>query len=221
MKHNFFFLIGILLILFTVASSTWAQIEVSINAPSRVTAGSMFTAEIKVEETVTDLDVASFSVSFNPSVLQFIEVQVGDLMTGASIVSNLLPFGQLNAVLNLPETTGVSGVGTIATLSFQAIRPISFSLLTLSGVVLGNTSAEPIYAVAGPPVRVDVIGESDDIVVVSVNAPAEVTENTDVTVEILVTPVNDLDTATFTLLFEPTVLELMEVTPGDLVSGAD
>lgn len=96
--------------------------------------------EVQIPLTVsnaTGLRAASATVTFDPAVLELLEVTLGPLTSGWSLSANTAQAGQ--AVLSLASSTTVTGSGAIALLRFRvnAVPPAS-TALTVEGVSLND-----------------------------------------------------------------------------------
>jgi hypothetical protein len=127
------------------ASPAWAQ-TVSIAAtPDPAVAGSPVSLQVLVNG-ITDLYGFQFSLSFNPSVLQFTSGSEGSFLpAGGGTTFGIGGFdntlGKVNFVFDTlnGSVPGVSGNGLLATLNFNAVAQGS-STLTFSDVVFLNSS---------------------------------------------------------------------------------
>lgn len=103
-------------------------------------AGASFTLEL-VAENVSDLFSAPFHLKFDPQTLRLTEVKAGALLSGGGqdiiFTRNILnDSGDATVNLNrMPGAGGASGSGTLATFTFQAVKPgtaaVAFAELTL------------------------------------------------------------------------------------------
>ena len=92
--------------------------DVTVDAPESVAIGT-FDAEISITD-VVDLDSAQLKLSFDPGVVNVTDVKPGKI-SGNDIPIEMWCFDKNNTIivtLNLPGTKGVSGSGTLATISF-------------------------------------------------------------------------------------------------------
>jgi len=144
------------IVMSVIAANLWAQVTVKPTAPAQVNANDIFVAEVTVTA-ISKLDTAFFVVSFDPAVLQYQNVSVeGTFVQGASLTLNP-GAGHVRVVLNMPRVEGVNGTGTIAKVTFKAVGAAgTFSLITLSDVLLGDGNAKEIPSTVGPPARVDI-----------------------------------------------------------------
>ncbi len=195
-------------------------VDVSVSAPSEVSINESFTADVSVTEVFSNLDTAYFLLSFDPAVLKATDVRAGDLTASATPTFDIdNTNGTVTVMVNMPGLTGVSGVGTIAQIDFAVIGcDPEFSDLTLSDVLLGDIDAQEIPSVVDEPtVQVNVTLCEPDVCVF---APSEVAVGTSFTADVCVTEISNLDTAYFSLSFDPTVLEATDVRAGDLTASA-
>ena len=148
------FAILALAIFSSFASLSFAQVTVSIDAPTQVSKGTQFTVDINVTE-VKNLDTASFFLSYDDDMLQVKSVTNGDLTQGASVIVNDTEPGRIKVGINMPGLEGVSGAGSIARINFEAPlqgmkqsrgKALS-SELTLSEVLLGDIEAKAIPSI--------------------------------------------------------------------------
>ena len=95
--------------------------DVTVNAPEFVSTGT-FDVDIDITD-VKDLESAAFVLSFDPSVVNVTEVKPGEI-SGTDILLDGWGFKMYEndtiiiVTLNLPGTEGVSGDGTLATITF-------------------------------------------------------------------------------------------------------
>jgi len=197
-------------------------VSVSMSCPNAVRTGDSFTAYVKVAQ-VANMDTASFTLAFDEAVLQVKDVTHGSLTPTANVTFNSNVPGKVDAAVNMPAVSGVSGVGTIAAIELQAIGDVgTASDLALSDVSLGDATARAIpVQLVQTSATVNVIADAPPQVTVSVNAPNRVAVNQTFTAYVEITQVTDLDVAQFTLTFAEEVLQLKSVSPTELMVGAD
>ena len=122
---------------------------VTINAPAKITPGSNFTATIDIGG-VTNLDAASYYISFNPAVLRLDDATdgtIGSITIPVDVVNQVSP-GTIRIVQNIPGLSGASGSGYLVALHFVAIGTIGQSTnITLTNGILSSTLAQEIPAV--------------------------------------------------------------------------
>ncbi len=113
-------------------------------------AGGTFTLILEAEN-ARDLFAAPFHLKFDPQVLRLNEVTAGGLLAGDGqkviFTRNILnDTGDATVNLNrMPGTGGVSGSGTLAVFTFQALRPGN-ATVTFSDLTPRNSQLEPIQA---------------------------------------------------------------------------
>ena len=93
--------------------------DVTVNAPADVSTDT-FDADIDITD-VVDLDSAQLELSFDPGVVNVTAVESGKI-SGTTIPIDSWGFKKSNTItvnVNLPGTRGVSGSGTLATISFD------------------------------------------------------------------------------------------------------
>lgn len=121
-----------------------------------VAQGSVYDVEVVVSQ-VSDLDTAVFTLSFDPSVVEFVEARVGRLMPNAEVASNVVSSGKVRVIVNQPlGASGVTGSGSIVALRLKAVgSPGSSTTLSLLDVSLADSNANPIAVTAlGGSVRI-------------------------------------------------------------------
>ena len=204
---------------FTTSGATGVTAAtVRIDAPAKVVAASDFTVKVKVTELI-DFDAANYDVSFDSSVLRLDDVTSGyiDGTTVPVDVWNKLTSGRYRIVQNIPGVAGVSGSGSLAVLHFHVIGSAGDSSdIDLQNGVLNDNEG----------VEIPTIWRGDSITVaeappagatqVSINAPAEVAPNSDFTVTVDSSEVTDFDVASYNLVFDDSVLQLDNVTAGEI-----
>ena len=189
---------------------------VSIDAPSNVTSGANFTATVDVDQ-ITDFDSASYDVVFDNAVLMLVSVANGSIGGTTIPVTNSPGSASPSRVVqNVPGLSGVTGSGTLITITFNATGADGTSSdIELTSLVLGDNSAQLIQTTF----------QSDTVVV---GTPATATPTATATTvpptatattvpgEATATPTNtptNTPTATATVISED--LESIEVTPAD------
>lgn len=127
------------------------SVQAQLSAPVTVT--------LQVENAV-DLFTAPMRVKWDPKVLRLANIRAGALLSGdgqrVNFSENTLnDAGEASVVLNrLPGAGGISGSGTLLTLTFQAVGRGTTSIM-LPEVSLRNSQLQPI-AVVTPPLAVTV-----------------------------------------------------------------
>ena len=115
--------------------------------PSRgsVAQGGTYEVKVVVSE-VSKLDTALFTLSFNPSVLRFLEVRAGDLMPRAEVAFNVISDGKVRILISQPlGAPGVTGSGSIAVVKFSAIGGRGSSTeISFLDVSMADSDANPI-----------------------------------------------------------------------------
>jgi predicted nucleic acid-binding Zn-ribbon protein len=160
---------ALMLLATLLASTSVAAQTVEVLSPSSVTRGSTFSVNVQVKS-VNDLYGLQFGLSFNPGVVEALGVSEGSFLKqgGASTfwnppaIDNAVGMVSGAAATRLGPIPGVSGSGTLATISFRA-KAAGSSSLTLTGVSLSDASAQPIphttvggwVSVSPPPVPPD------------------------------------------------------------------
>jgi methionine-rich copper-binding protein CopC len=134
---------------FTTASIPPGTSLVSISAPTEVTAGSDFTANVNISS-VTDFDACQYDVSFDATVLRLDDVTAGEIDSTEIPVDiyNELSAGNFRVVQNVPGLDGATGSGHLAVLHFHVIGAEGdVSTIDLSNGTLSNIQAQEITAV--------------------------------------------------------------------------
>jgi len=126
-----------------------AEVTVELICPTVANPNTTFEVSVRVSH-INDLDTAQFTLSFNPLVIQADKNDVtleGTITEGANLTVNDTLVGKLIVIINLPGISGVDGEGALAKIHFHAIGTYNSSTdLILSSVLLGDTSANPIYS---------------------------------------------------------------------------
>ena len=113
----------------------------------QVQAGATFTIQLHADN-ARDLFAAPFHLKFDPQILKLQEIKAGNLLSsdGQKIVftRNILnDSGDATVNLNrLPGTSGVSGSGTLAVLTFQAAKAGN-AVVTFSELGAKNSQMQP------------------------------------------------------------------------------
>ena len=116
---------------------------------SQVQPGDTFTVTVEIKD-VMDLGAYSFELTFNPAVLEALDVTLGDFLgsTGRSVVelgptiSNTVGTLAYGAA-SFGEQEGPNGSGVLATITFLAVEP-GDSPLKLENTQVTDTQAKPI-----------------------------------------------------------------------------
>ncbi|MGE5568805.1 MAG: cohesin domain-containing protein [Rhodospirillales bacterium] len=112
--------------------------------------GSTFTILLEAEN-ARDLFAAPFRLKFDPQVLRLNEIQAGGLLGGDGqriiFTRNILnDTGDATVNLNrMPGTGGVSGSGTLAVFTFQALKPGN-ATITFTDLTPRNSQLQPVQA---------------------------------------------------------------------------
>lgn len=135
------------------APVTPAAPRLTFNPPAVETQlSSAVTVNLQLEN-VTDLFTAPLRLKFDPKVLRLTSIRPGSLMTGDGEKVNfgentLNDTGEATITLNrIPGTGGVSGSGTLVTLTFQAVGKGS-AVVSVVDAGLRNMQLSPITAPA-------------------------------------------------------------------------
>ena len=129
---------------FSVAAEN--GVTITVEAPAEVLEGDSFVARVNVNN-VTDLYAAEYTVSFNETVLELVNVTAGEVGGAAFPVMhyNADVYKVVQAVANI--TDPVSGSGYLAELHFNVIGSIGdTSDIDLIGGMLANADAQEIAA---------------------------------------------------------------------------
>ncbi|OFV68501.1 MAG: secreted protein containing Cellulosome anchoring protein, cohesin region domain protein [Candidatus Syntrophoarchaeum caldarius] len=115
--------------------------------------GETFTVNITIDPQGEAIYGAQYDLYFDPAVLQVVSQTKGDFLTqdGASSIEIVNTFNNTIGRLEYSETRigtsdGVTGAGVLAMITFN-LTNCGSSDLTLSNVILANTSAQPISGV--------------------------------------------------------------------------
>ena len=123
-------------------------VKVEVNAPEMVKAGETFVATVDVVDSVANLNIAQFDLSFNSSVVNVTGVTNGSI-DGTEIPGEweFVDSETIRVISELPEEVGVSGSGYLATISFAAKgEEGDESVLKIANGTLANNIAEEIPA---------------------------------------------------------------------------
>ncbi len=143
-----------LLITFAAVPVQAQQTTINLNAPELVKVSTVYTT-VEIDN-VTDLDAGQFDLSFNSSVLKFLNVEDGSIEgTKIPLQWRLIDAGTVRVIFNLEGVTGISGSGQIARIDFEVIGDGKGDLLISNGL-LGNTEANQINADWGVTAASDV-----------------------------------------------------------------
>jgi parallel beta-helix repeat protein len=194
--------------------------QVCVDAPEVVSG--TFNARINMYN-VADLDSGQFDLSFDASVVNVISVDSGSI-DGTEVpvdMWELIDSDTIRVVFNLPDTDGVSGSGTLATISFEVLGVVDdTSVLAISDGLLVNIESNEISSLwFDDGITVGIPADVIVKVPVTVNAPPVVTGTFEVTID--VENVTDLDCGQFDLSFDPNVVTVEGVEAGSIgnISG--
>jgi len=192
------------LIILTMAQTS----QVSVDAPEIVSSGA-FNLTIDIYD-VTDLDSGQFELTFDSAVVNVTGVSSGEI-GGTTIPVESWYFTKANKVcvlFNLPEVTGVTGDGHLATISFTTTgAPGDASILELSDELLVDVEANKIPALwFGCKVAIGVP--------VTINALEVVSDAFTATIDI--EDVTDMNGGQFDMTFDPAVVNVTNVSSGEI-----
>ena len=120
-------------------------VRLKVNAPETAKAGETFVATVDVDS-VANLNIAQFDLSFNSSVVNVTDVTNGNI-DGTAIPSewDFVDSETIRVISELPEDVGVSGSGYLATISFAVKgEEGDESVLNIANGILANNIAEEI-----------------------------------------------------------------------------
>ncbi|MCD4797671.1 MAG: cohesin domain-containing protein, partial [Methanosarcinales archaeon] len=191
------------------------DVPVTVNAPEVVT--DTFDATIDIAD-VTNLDSGEFNLSFDATVVNVTGVNSGSI-DGTDVPIDDWYFidpDTIRVLFNLSGTTGVSGSGSLATISFEVLGVTDdTSVLAISDGLLVDTGSNEISSLwSDDEITLDVPVD----VPVTVNAPEVVTDTFDATIDIA--DVTNLDSGEFNLSFDATVVNVTGVNSGS-IDGTD
>ena len=118
-------------------------VELRVNAPEEVEEEGTFEVSIDVEE-LDDLNSGKFDLSFDSSVVNVTNVSDGNV-DGTTIPAQMwiAEAGIINVIVDIPGIDGVSGSGSLATVSFEVVGgKRDESELEISNVQLVDDEAE-------------------------------------------------------------------------------
>ena len=138
----------------------------SVTVDSRdVSVGDTFTIDVTVNPEGNSVYSAQYDMEFNPAILQVTDQDTGDFLTqdGKNSITVKNTFNNTIGKLGYGETrmsvtSGVTGAGVLATITFEAVSAGSTDLV-LSDVVVGDPNAQSIEGVVLNPGTVNVSGE--------------------------------------------------------------
>jgi len=115
-----FILILILMLLTTDTTAQSQDVNVRVNAPEYVSG--TFNAVIDIAN-VIDLDSAQFDLSFDPDVIEVVDVESGTI-DGMEITTDMwrsVDDDTIRILINLPGAEGISGSGYLAKIVFKVV----------------------------------------------------------------------------------------------------
>ncbi|MCD4810863.1 MAG: cohesin domain-containing protein, partial [Methanosarcinales archaeon] len=182
------------------------DVPVTVNAPEVVT--DTFDATIDIAD-VTNLDSGEFNLSFDAIVVNVTGVNSGSI-DGTDVPIDEWYFidpDTIRVLFNLSGTTGVSGSGSLATISFEVLGVTDdTSVLAISDGLLVDIESNEISSLwSDDEITLDVPVD----VPVTVNAPEVVTDTFDATIDIA--DVTNLDSGEFNLSFDASVVNVTGV----------
>ena len=192
-------------------------VVVTINAQAVVDAGDDFTAAVDIVN-VENFNAGQYDVVFDDTVLRLDDVTAGEIDGTAIPVGawNLIEAGRARVVQAAGGVVGVTGDGTLAELEFHVIGdPGDESDIDLENGLLGDNVGVEIEVANWLGDTVTVAGVVEGVVV-TIDAPAEVPEDSDFTAAVAIDNVENLDVAYYEVVFDDTVLRLDDVTAGDI-----
>jgi len=140
-----------ILILLIVFTTNATAVTVSVDAPE-YESGSRFDITIEIDN-VDDLDSGQFDISFNSSVVNVTDldndIEDGEIDSTAVPIDNcyFMSANSIRLLFNLPDVTGVSGSGTLATIRFEVVGESGdISFLDLSDGILVDKESDEIPA---------------------------------------------------------------------------
>ena len=120
-------------------------VRLEVSAPEMAKVGGTFIATIDMDS-VANLNIAQFDLSFNSSVVNVTDVTNGNI-DGTAIPSewDFVDSETIRVISELPEDVGVSGSGYLATISFAVKgEEGDESVLNIANGILANNIAEEI-----------------------------------------------------------------------------
>ena len=195
------------LMMLTMAQKT----QVCVNSPEVVLGTFNVTIDI---HNVADLDSGQFDLSFDSSVVNATAVYDGNI-DGTTVPIDSWSFTNDDAIrvlFNLPGTTGVSGSGQIATISFEITGAVKDkSVLDIyDGLLVDITSGEISALWFDSEMAIGVP--------VTVNAPEVATDSFNATID--VEDIASMNGGQFDLSFDSSVLNVIDVSAGEIAGTA-
>ena len=118
---------------------------ITVDAPAEVSEGGSFVARVNISD-VTNLYAAEYTVSFDDTVLELVDVTAGDV-GGVAFGISAYNSAIYRVVQQAPSIAGVSGSGYLAELHFNVIGSAGdTSAIDLTDRMLASTEAEAIPA---------------------------------------------------------------------------
>ncbi|NQU10660.1 hypothetical protein HQ590_07720 [bacterium] len=120
---------------------------VSIDAPATVVPGATVAVDVTITN-VSNLDAGNFTVGFDTDVLTLASISAGSIGgTAIPVSAYVVGTDTVTVTVNVLDTPGVSGVGTLATLNFTFVGVSGEqSTLALSGGSLSDNTAAAVNA---------------------------------------------------------------------------
>jgi len=118
-------------------------VTVTVDAPTKVTAGDDFTARVNITG-VTNFDACDYVVVFDSAVLRLDSVSDGDIggTTIPVVATKEFSAGRIKVVENVAGTPGVTGSGYLAVLHFHALASGDIDIEFEDGCLSDNTATE-------------------------------------------------------------------------------
>ena len=192
-------------------------VPVTISSPAEVPAGGLFTATIGVDK-AGGLQSSTFALLFDPGVLDPVSVTGGLIGTAIASVDQwtVVSPGKVMVSQSLPPGGVTSTIGTLAHLFFN-VTTTEGATSTLD-FVLGESS---LYHAGGETMRaqwngtaVSVGAAAAGVAQISVNTPAFARVDSTFSATVDVVGVDDLNAASYFVVFDPNALEMTSVTQG-------
>ncbi len=193
--------------------ATWADASVAIGVSVAVNAPEVtidaFSATVDVED-ITGMNGGQFDLTFDSSVVNVTNVTAGDIAGTTVPLLNwtFMDPDTIRVLFKLSGADGVNGTGSLATIDFAMVGSQSdASVLDISAGNLADVNADEIPATwADAAVAIGVT--------VAVNAPEVTTDAFTATVD--VENVLNINSGQFDLTFDSSVVNVTNVTAGDI-----
>ena len=194
---------------------------VKVNAPAEVLAGRLLAATVDIGS-VGSLQTADYVVTFDPSVLELIGVSGGAIGgTDVPVADwNVLAPGSVNILQSLPTSTPATGSGPLSQLFFNATSTVG-ATSTVQFVPAQSSltdSAGGAITTQWSGTYVTVIAGIGGLAQVVVNAPSDVLVDSLFTARVDIVNVENLNAASYHVVFDPIVVQLVGVT-GGIIAG--